>query len=527
MTLPESLPSGPDVSRYKKMSRVKTNFFANLAGSGWTALVGLACTPLYIHFIGMEAYGLIGFYFMLQGVMKILDLGLSPTMNREMARYGVLPGKTGEARDFVRTLEIGYWAIGILIGCAVWSAAPYIASHWIKAGNIPTAEVRRAVTIMGALTALQWPLSFYQGGLLGLQRQVLLNGISIATATLAGGGALLILWLVSPTVSAFFTWQIVVSLLQAGVTTYALWRCLPDSGHAPRFDPGIVRNIWRFAAGMSGIAVTSLVLMQLDKVILSKMITLKTFGHYILAGMVGNGLSGVLILPMFNTIFPRFSALVAAGDEKSLLEMYHGATQVMAVMILPTAIVLAFFSREIMLLWTGSLEIADNTAPIVSILVGGTALNGLMNLPYALQLSHGWTRIGLAINTFFILILVPAIVLMTMHYGAVGAASVWLGLNGIYMIIGVPLTHRRLLKGETFRWFTKDVGIPLAGSLIIAGIARWIFDDIHPLSRFASGALLLLILLLAVFGAALCTPATRDFISHSILNGKQPAEPGH
>mgnify|MGYP001572637190 FL=1 len=56
-------------------------------------------------------------------------------------------------------------------------------------------------------------------------------------------------------------------------------------------------------------------LTQLDKVILSKMLTLKTFGYYILAGVVGNGLSGVLITPMFNTIFPRFSALVAAIDE--------------------------------------------------------------------------------------------------------------------------------------------------------------------------------------------------------------------
>lgn len=506
------------------MSRVKTNFFANLAGSGWTALVGLACTPLYIHFLGMEAYGLIGFYFMLQGVIQILDLGLSPTMNREMARYSVLPGKTGEARDFVRTLEVGYWSIGILIGCAVWYSAPYIASHWIKAGNIPTWEVRRAVTIMGALTALQWPLTFYHGGLLGLQRQVLHNGITIATSTLSGGGALLVLWLVSPTVSAFFTWQIAVSLLQAGVTTLALWRCLPGSGHTARVDIGITRNIWGFAAGMSGITITALILTQLDKVILSKMLPLKIFGYYILAGMVGNGLSGLLIAPMFNTIFPRFSALVAARDEKSLLEMYHGSTQVMSVMILPVFIVVAFFSREIMYLWTGSLEIAENTAPIVSILVAGTALNGLMNLPYALQLSHGWTRIGVAINTFFILTLVPAIVLMTKHYGAAGAASVWLGLNTIYMVIGVPLTHRRLLKGEAFRWFVKDVGIPLAGSLIIAGSARLILEDFSSFSRFVSAALLLLVLLLAVIGAAMCTPATRDFIFHSILNRKHPVE---
>ena len=500
------------------MSRVKTNFFANLAGSGWTALVGLACTPLYIRFMGMEAYGLIGFYFMLQGVLQILDLGLSPTMNREMARYGVLPGNAGEARDFVRTLEVGYWAMGILIGCAVWYGAPYIASHWIRAGDISPSEVRRAVTIMGALTALQWPLTFYQGGLLGLQRQVLLNGITIATATLSGGGALLVLWLVSPTVSVFFSWQIAVSLLQAGVTTFALWRCLPDSGRAARFDPAITRNIWGFAAGMSGITITALVLMQLDKVILSKMLTLEIFGYYVLAGMVGSGLSGLLITPMFNTIFPRFSALVAARDEKSLLEMYHGSTQVMAVMILPAAAVVAFFSWEIMHLWTGSPEIANNTASIVSILVSGTALNGLMNLPYALQLSHGWTRLGLAINTFFILTLVPAIILMTRHFGAAGAASVWLGLNGIYMIIGVPLTHRRLLKGEALRWFTKDIGVPLAGTLIIAGIARLIFPAFESSSRFVPCSLLLLVFVLTVVGAAMCTPATRDFISHSILN---------
>jgi O-antigen/teichoic acid export membrane protein len=441
-----------------------------------------------------------------------------------MARYSVLPGKAGEARDFVRTLEVGYWAIGILIGCAVWYSAPYIASHWIKAGNISPLEVRRAVTIMGALTALQWPLTFYQGGLLGLQRQVLLNGITITTATLSGGGALLILWLVSPAVSAFFTWQIAVSLLQAAATTFALWRCLPGSGHVARFDLGITRGIWRFAAGMSGITITALMLTQLDKVILSKMLTLKTFGYYILAGVVGNGLSGVLITPMFNTIFPRFSSLVAAGDEKSLLAMYHGSTQVMAVMILPAAVVIAIFSPEIMLLWTGSPEIANNTASIVSILVGGTALNGLMNLPYALQLSHGWTRIGLAINAMFILTIVPAIVFMTMHYGAAGAASVWLGLNGIYMAIGVPLTHRRLLKGEAFRWFTKDVGIPLMGSLIIVGIARFIFPVFESPSRFIPVLLLLLVFVLTSAGVAMCTPATRDFIFNSVLNRKQPLE---
>ncbi len=85
------------------------------------------------------------------------------------------------------------------------------------------------------------------------------------------------------------------------------------------------------------------------------------------------------------------------------------------------------------------------------------ALNALMHLPYALQISHGWTSIGLRINTFLIITLVPAIYFMTTHYGAVGAAAVWVPLNSIYMLIGVPLTHRRLLQGEMRRWFVEDV----------------------------------------------------------------------
>ncbi len=107
-----------------QMSRVKTNFFANLAGSGWSALVGLACTPLYIRFMGMEAYGLIGFYFMLRDRYTDTRPGLSPTMNREMARYSVCPEQGGEARDFVRTLEVGYWASGSSSDAAIWYSLP-------------------------------------------------------------------------------------------------------------------------------------------------------------------------------------------------------------------------------------------------------------------------------------------------------------------------------------------------------------------------------------------------------------------
>jgi O-antigen/teichoic acid export membrane protein len=65
---------------------VKRNIAANYLGQVWTAVMGLAFVPLYIRYLGMEAYGLIGVFAMLQTWLSLLDFGLTPTLTREMAR---------------------------------------------------------------------------------------------------------------------------------------------------------------------------------------------------------------------------------------------------------------------------------------------------------------------------------------------------------------------------------------------------------------------------------------------------------
>jgi O-antigen/teichoic acid export membrane protein len=127
--------------------------------------------------------------------------------------------------------------------------------------------------------------------------------------------------------------------------------------------------------------------------------------------------------------------------------------------------VIAFFSKEILFLWTGNSATVANTHLVLSILVMGTALNGLMHLPHALQLAYGWTKLAFYVNLVAILILAPSIVLMASMYGAVGAAFIWVILNGGFVLVGIPLMHRRLLKGEQWRWYLEDVGLPLGVSL--------------------------------------------------------------
>ncbi len=453
------------------MSALKKNIVANFAGGAWSGLMGLVFVPVYVHVLGIETYGLIGLFATLLAIFGVLDLGLSGTLNRELARLSVQPGRAREMRDILRTLEIPYWLAGLAIGIAVIASSPFIAYRWVNAGALSPATIQTAIRIMGVAIAFQWPIGLYSGGLMGLERQVLLNAIGMVMATVRGAGAVAILWLVSPTPEAYFYWQILVSATHAGLLVFFLWRRMPLSAGAPRFRFAQLRDVWRFAAGLTGISVLSTILMQLDKVILSRMLSLEMFGYYALANVVSLTLYR-LVGPVFSAAYPRFTNLVSQGATAELTRLYHQSAQLLSVMVLPAALVVAFFSAELLLLWTGNQVTSGHTHLLVSILVTGTAIHGLMHVPYALQLAWGRTRIVLLANVAFVLLLVPLMITLTRQYGATGAASVWVILNLGYMLICLPLMHRSVLPEETRRWYVDDVGRPLAAALAVAVAGR-------------------------------------------------------
>ena len=85
---------------------LKSNLIANWIGQGWIALMGIAFVPLYIKYLGIEAYGLIGFFILLQNGLSIFDMGMSPTLTREMARFTGTEDNTKEIRKLLRSIEI-------------------------------------------------------------------------------------------------------------------------------------------------------------------------------------------------------------------------------------------------------------------------------------------------------------------------------------------------------------------------------------------------------------------------------------
>jgi O-antigen/teichoic acid export membrane protein len=489
------------------MGRLERNTFANLISTVWSIMLGVVSVPLYIKLMGVEAFGLVGMFLTLQSIFVIFDIGIAATLNREIARLSAEGGNAQKLRDLVFTLQVVYWLIAILIGATVFALAPFIAQHWVNLQALSIETVTTCVRMMGVGMALQFPFTFYQSGLLGLEKQVLLNSVMVGLATMRGLGILLALWLILPIPEIFFAGQIVTSIVGTGTVSILLWRCLPvseDNDTGFKFE--LIRRVWRFSAAYAANAVANLGLLQGDKIILSTLLPLRMFGYYALAQSLTNGLYAIII-SLDGAIFPQFSGLIARGSETELSQVYHRACQLMSVILMPAAVLMAIFSREVLMLWTGDAEIVEHAHLILRLLVGGMLLHGLFHIPYYLQVAYGWWRLISNTNVLLLLSIIPLNILMAKNYGGAGAAAVWILLNVCYLVT-VPIMHRRFLRGQQSRWFFEDVCLPLAGALFVGVVAHWLIPQ-H-LSRIE---------ILAYLGAAgLLTVAATAALSSQLRN---------
>lgn len=452
---------------------LRRNTLANFAGRGWVALITFAFVPVYINYLGLEAYGLIGVFILLQTWMTLLDAGMTPTLTREMAKFGAGMHTPFSIRQLLRTLEFGGTALGVIIALGVAASASWLAGSWIRPEQLTQATVSRALSLIGVMLGLRLIEGLYRGSLLGLERHVRLNVALAVAATVRGVGSWIVLEFVSSTVNAFFTWQATVSVLTLIAMRVLTYSCLPRAERRVRPALASLVDIRRFAAGMLGITMLSLLLTQIDKVILSNALTLADYGTYTVAATLAAGLY-MLIAPVSQAWLPRLTALWAEGSGERLASTFHQGAELATLVLAPAAIALIAFSGPILRLWTGDEALASSAAPLLAMLTLGNFLNGLMHLPYQGQLAHGWTSLAVRMNIVLVVILVPLILFATPRFGAVGAATVWVLTNVINLTIGSHLMFRRILRSEQREWMIDDILRPIGPAVVVAAALAFV-----------------------------------------------------
>lgn len=525
-------------------SLLKRNVLANFVGRGWSAGLNLALIPVYGRLLGVEALGLIGFNALLNQAFNLLDMGLSPTMARETARLthpganeappvasdDPLENPAARLRCLVRTFELVYWPIALVIAGVVTAASFPLAHSWLhRAYLLKTSTVAHAICLMGVSIAVQWPYTLYEGGLIGLQRQVLLNGIITACATLRGFGGVVVLWC-WPTISAFFWWQVIAFSLQTLCVTIAFWSALPPSPTRARFSLSLVADVWRFASAMTGVVALGFVLTQVDKFLLSRSLSLREYAYYTLAWSAAGGIY-FIIAPLYSAYFPRFVHAVedsrqdVTGSDKAapLAPLYHQACQVLSVTTLPVAAAMIVDPFAVMYTWTGSLSMSSHTMHYLQLMAIGFGLFGLMHMALAMLLAAGNTRTVFFHNLISVALAVPACIYAIGRFGPAGAIGVWIVVNMGYLVLLAPRVHRTLVPHQALSWAFVDVAIPVCTAVAAAMAAFTVMDCQLPILHLHSMRLsklleISIVWLVSAICCACVTPISRNAMRSYLEN---------
>lgn len=447
---------------------LKKNILANYASQFYVTLIGIVILPLYIKYMGAEAYGLVGFFAMLQAWFMLLDMGLTPTMARETSRFRGGATDALSYRRLVRALEGVFLVVALAGGTAMFVASGYIAHDWLQASQLPIAEVQTAVQLMAIIIAMRWMCGLYRGVISGSERLVWLGGYNSMIATLRFVAVLPVLMFVGVTPTIFFSFQFGVAVIElAGLLFYA-YRLLPDipKGQQLPWNWSPLKPVLKFSLTIAFTSSVWVLITQTDKLMLSKILPLADYGYFTMAVLVAGGIV-LLIGPVTGAIMPRMVKLVAEGDQAGFIRIYRQATQLVAVIAGAASITLAYCAEPLLWAWTGNHTIAHQAAPILILYAVGNGILAVAGFPYLLQYAKGDLRLHLIGNALFVVLLVPAIIWAASQYGGVGAGYVWLILNLLTFVAWVPLVHRKFAPGLNFRWFIQDIlMIYMAGAIV-------------------------------------------------------------
>lgn len=459
---------------------LRKNIIANYIGQFYNIIIGIVMVPFYLEYLGAEAYGLVGFFALMQSWMALLDMGLSPTLSREVAKIKSNSNDVEKLqfKNMLHSLEFVFIVISIVLSVSIVFFSDWIAQSWLHVGNLNVHSVAYCISLMGVIVGLRFLTTLYNSGIAGAEAQVWLNGANIVLNTLRFVAVLAVLHFIDKDIELFFEYQVMIGILTFFIFIFKFYKLLDIGKFTIYFSYQNIKPIIPFAMGIAYTGGIWIFLTQLDKLLLSNILSLEEYGYFAIVALVANAIIQ-LMMPIGQALQPRIVSLLHQGKESEMLLLYRKATQFMAVFIFSVAGVIGVYSYELLYSWTGDIQASLWAKDILFWYVMGNAILAIGAFQYALQFAHGKMKMHVQYNTIVVIISVPLIYFTAYSYGALGVAMLWFGLRIVSFFIWVPIVHHKFAKGIHKDWMLQDVLPVFMSSLLylfLVGKLGFTFD---------------------------------------------------
>jgi O-antigen/teichoic acid export membrane protein len=448
---------------------LKKNIIANYASQIYIILISIITLPELVKCMGAEAYGLVGFFSMVQSWLIMLDLGMSPTMSREVSRFRGGAIDANSLLSVFKILRKIFTVLGCVFAVVFISCSGLIATKWLKIETLSNRTVLVSVIFIILIVAIRWVGGFYKATIIGFEHLVWLSTFNTIIGTLRFVGVFVVFYFSGVSVTIFFIYQLIVAICELIILIITVNAMMPDEvqGEKVGYNAAMIKDTIRFSMTIAFTGAIWIAITQTDKLILSNLMVLSEFGYYSLAVQLAGG---VMLIggPISSAILPRMVRLEAEGKHKDLINLYESSTQIIVVITGTLCVMMTFFSKEILYAWSGDLALTEKVCPYLILYAIGNFLVSVAGFPYYLQYAKGHLKFHLYGNIAFLLVLVPTLIYVVIQYGGIGAGYVWIGVNLSYLLLWIPFIHRFFEKGLNKRWYFNDILLVIIPGTILA-----------------------------------------------------------
>lgn len=423
---------------------MKKNIIANIVGRFWSILSNFLFIPLYIKYLGMESYSIISFTLVIASLLAVLDSGLTATLSREFASKV----NNSEARKrILNTLESSYMIIVLVVIGVIFLFSDFIVKNFINISEISVDMLSYYLKIICFGVGAQLLAKFYTGGLIGLEYQVKANIYQVMWGIFRNGIVVVII-IFSPKLETFFIWQTVSTILYVIILRYTLNKTLGIIHPffiKPKIEKEIILKVWKFAGGMLLISLVAGLNTQLDKLTISHLLSIETLGYYTLAITLSMGLI-TITNPISTAILPRFTSMYSENNNEAAAVLFNKVFQMVIILIFTFTSVIVFNSKIILWIWTGNIEIVQNTFSLVPITSISMAMLSLAVMPYTIAIANAYTKLNNLLGIVSLIVTIPGYWIFTNSYGVFGAAFTFCLVQTIITLVYIHVINKKYLN---------------------------------------------------------------------------------
>jgi len=419
-------------------ARIRRNVLLNLAGYGLPLAAALVAVPLLLHGLGPDRFGIVALALTLVTMVGVLDLGFGRAMTQAVAaRLG--RGEEGQIGALVGTAAAITAVLGAALAGGLFLVAPVVVYRLLEVPDWLRAEAVDALRVL----ALAVPAVLAGNCLRGVVEAH--QHFGALTALRAGVGAALLLGPVvalhiSPTLLPVMWAFVAVRWLALAAFATLARRATKGRWF---FDPAKLLTLARLGGWMTVSTVLASLMLYADRFVIGGLMSMAAVAYYVAPFEIVNRLSAVPAAVM-GVLFPAYSQLLAAGSA-DVGEEYRRTLWTIGLMLAPPVLAIVLFSRPLLELWLGP-EVARHSAAVASILAAGALVHGLVQPSFQLLQAAGRPDVPALFQLFEAPAYVGYLVLLTLHFGIVGAASAWLVRVTISLVVQTWLAHRFVLS---------------------------------------------------------------------------------